>query len=75
MLAPAYVRFSRMETDRPWAASPSASASVRADGPSFDKASASQASTLVRLRKSNTDSPDENRAVREVGSTWFGPAM
>ena len=30
---------------------------------------------VVRLRKSMTESPEENRAVRAVGSTWFGPPM
>ena len=31
--------------------------------------------SVVRLTKSSTDSPDEKRAVRAVGSTWLGPAM
>jgi hypothetical protein len=29
---------------------------------------------VVRLRKSKTDSPEANRLLRPVGSTWFGPA-
>ena len=29
--------------------------------------------SVVRLRKSSTESPLENRAERAVGSTWFGP--
>ena len=28
---------------------------------------------VVRLRKSNTERPEAKRAVRPVGSTWFGP--
>jgi hypothetical protein len=71
----AYFRFNRIEIERACAERPSASASASAAGASFDNASASQASIVVRLRKSSTESPDENRAVREVGSTWFGPAM
>ena len=30
---------------------------------------------VVRFMKSSTDKPDEKRAVREVGSTWLGPAI
>ena len=29
---------------------------------------------VVRLRKSKTERPEAKRAVRPVGSTWFGPA-
>ena len=29
--------------------------------------------SVVRFRKSITDSPLENRADRAVGNTWFGP--
>ena len=36
---------------------------------------ASQDSSVVRFMKSSTERPDENRAVRAVGSTWLGPAM
>jgi hypothetical protein len=28
---------------------------------------------VVRFMKSSTFSPEENRADRAVGSTWFGP--
>ena len=31
--------------------------------------------SVVRFMKSSTDRPEEKRAVREVGSTWLGPAM
>ena len=31
--------------------------------------------TLDRLTKSYTPSGDENRAVPDVGNTWFGPAQ
>ena len=34
-----------------------------------------QESSVVRFMKSRTDKPDENRAVRDVGSTWLGPAI
>ena len=34
----------------------------------------SAATQVVRLRKSKTERPEANRAVRPVGSTWFGPA-
>jgi len=30
---------------------------------------------VVRFTKSITESPEENRAERAVGSTWFGPPM
>jgi hypothetical protein len=40
---------------------------LRAFGADFDQARA--------LLKSYTPSGDEKRAVREVGSTWFGPAQ
>ncbi len=36
---------------------------------------ASQPTSVVRLRKSNTLSPDAKRALRAVGSTWLGPAI
>ena len=36
---------------------------------------ASQDNSVVRFMKSSTERPDENRAVRAVGSTWLGPAM
>ena len=51
------------------AVKPSASDSASAAGARAASASASHERTDVRLRKSNTDSPDEKRAVREVGST------
>ena len=53
---------------------PSASASAIAAGPTWASAAASAATQVVRLRKSNTDRPEAKRAVRPVGSTWFGPA-
>ena len=28
---------------------------------------------VVRFMKSSTESPEENRAERAVGRTWFGP--
>ena len=44
----------------------------RPDGAQAPRSSA--ATQVVRLRKSNTDSPDAKRAERPVGNTWFGPA-
>ena len=35
---------------------------------------ASQPTKVVRFMKSSTPRPEENRALRAVGSTWFGPA-
>ena len=55
-------------------ASPSASAKATAAGPTCASAAASAVIQVVRLRKSNTERPEANRAVRPVGSTWFGPA-
>ena len=39
------------------------------------KAFALQEMMELRFMKLSTESPDENRAVREVGSTWLGPAI
>src|SRR5579864_6884739 len=64
-----YLRLSRIATEWRCAASPSASARANAVGASFASESVSQASTEVRLRKSSTESPEENRAVPRVGST------
>ena len=55
--------------ERACASSPSAPASVTAWGPIAASARASSESSVVRLRKSSTERPDENRAVREVGNT------
>jgi len=30
---------------------------------------------VVRFIKSKTERPEENRADREVGKTWFGPPI
>src|SRR5665213_829017 len=68
-------RLSRAAMDRACASSPSASASVMASGPISCSVRGVQDSSVVRFMKSSTESPDENRAVREVGRTWFGPAM
>ncbi len=59
---------------RACACNPSASASATAAGPTRASAAASAATQVVRLRKSNTESPEAKRAVPPVGSTWFGPA-
>ena len=44
-------------------------------GPSAAMAPASKDSKVVRFMKSSTESPEEKRAEREVGSTWLGPAI
>src|SRR6185312_5080012 len=67
-------RFSLIATESACASSPSARASATAAGPIARRLSASQANSEVRFRKSRTPRPDENRALRAVGSTWLGPA-
>src|SRR5690606_11035650 len=67
--------FSRAVIERACASSPSASAGAMASGPSRAIASGGSDRMVVRFMNSSTDRPDEKRAVRDVGSTWFGPAM
>ena len=61
-------------TEAAWAGSPSACASATAAGPIARTAAASRLRKLVRFMKSSTESPEEKRARRPVGSTWLGPA-
>ena len=61
--------------ERACASSPSASASAMASGPSNAIAAGGSDNSVVRFMKSSTERPEEKRAVREVGSTWLGPAM
>jgi hypothetical protein len=68
-------RSRRARTLRPCASRRSALARVSAAGPSAARAAGVSFCIVVRLRKSMTESPEENRAVRAVGSTWFGPPM
>src|SRR6201999_3610671 len=63
----------RMATERAWASSPSASPSAIAAGPSARNCSGPHLRIDVRFMKSSTPRPDENRAERAVGSTWFEP--
>src|SRR3954468_1598019 len=70
----AHLRLSRMATERACASRPSACPSAMAAGPSFPSASASSRRIDVRLMKSSTPKPEEKRAERAVGSTWFEPA-
>jgi hypothetical protein len=49
-------------------------ARVTAAGPISRNPAALHEISEDRLRKSSTLSPDENREVRPVGSTWLGPA-
>src|SRR6185312_12791831 len=65
----AQFRFRRAAMERAWASSPSASASVMACGPSFEIAASLSDSNVVRFMKSSTESPEEKRAERDVGST------
>src|SRR5262249_13199446 len=65
----------RIAAENRCASSPSARASAMAAGASAASAAALSFSNEVRFMKSRTPSPDENRAVREVGSTWLEPAM
>src|SRR4051812_11692395 len=69
-----HLRLSRIATDRACASRPSALPSEIAEGPSFLSASASSRRIEVRFMKSSTPRPEENRAERAVGSTWFEPA-
>ena len=61
----------------PWAWSPSEDASAMAAGPMAARAVAAvvprELIQVVRLRKSNTESPEAKRAERPVGRTWLGP--
>src|ERR1043165_5731970 len=70
----AHLRFSRIATERACASRPSALPSAIAAGPSLPSASASSRRIEVRFMKSSTPSPEEKRAERAVGSTWFEPA-
>src|SRR5262249_4434225 len=66
---------SLISAERACAGRPSPAASVAAILPSFCAPLRETAMTLERFWKSYTPSGEENRAVREVGSTWFGPAQ
>src|SRR3712207_1716183 len=66
-------RFRRIATDRACPSSPSERPSAIAAGPSARRAFASHFRIEVRFMKSSTPRPDEKRAERAVGRTWFGP--
>src|SRR5690606_35441984 len=68
-----FYMFSRIATLLACASRPSASASAIADGASCLSCSGPSFRIEVRLTKSSTDSPDEKRAERAVGSTWLEP--
>src|SRR5690606_32001999 len=70
---PPFKTASRAETARPCADSPSDSARRTAAGPIAASASGESLAMVLRLRKSITDRPEEKRAERAVGRTWFGP--
>src|SRR5690606_7311393 len=61
-------------TERLCASRPSAAARIMAAGESCSRAAASRLRIEVRFMKSSTPRPDENRALRAVGRTWFEPA-
>src|SRR5271169_6147791 len=67
-------RLRRSPTERAWASRPSALPSVIAAGPSARSWSGPHLRIEVRFMKSSTPRPDENRADRAVGSTWWEPA-
>src|SRR6516164_2664272 len=64
----------RIITERACPSSPSASPKAMAAGPSARNCSGPHLRIDVRFMKSSTPSPEENRAERAVGSTWFEPA-
>ena len=63
-----------MATERAWASRPSASPSAIAAGRERGSASGPHLRIEVRFMKSSTPRPEEKRAERAVGSTWFEPA-
>ncbi|MNN88391.1 hypothetical protein D3C81_2060710 [compost metagenome] len=60
---------------RAWALSDSPRASTDAVLPSSEAPASEQKMIDERFWKSYTPSGEENRAVPEVGNTWFGPAQ
>ena len=42
--------------------------------PDRPQALGGQEMKVLRFMKSSTFNPEENRALRDVGNTWFGPA-
>src|SRR5262249_38064133 len=64
----------RIITERACPSSPSASPKAIAAGPSARNWSGPPWRIDVRFMKSSTLSPEQNRAERAVGSTWFEPA-
>src|SRR5690606_36815781 len=64
---------SRIDTERPWAWRRSVSANVTAAPASSARAEGVQPRIEVRFTKSSTTSPEEKRAERAVGRTWFEP--
>src|ERR1700744_1117689 len=68
-----FVRPSRKATERAWASRPSALPRAIAGGPSAARLSGEHFRIDVRFMKSSTPRPDEKRAERAVGNTWFEP--
>src|SRR5690606_37660831 len=65
----------RYSAERAWAVKNSPRASTEAILPISEAPSAEHIINDERFWKSYTPSGDENRAVPEVGNTWFGPAQ
>jgi hypothetical protein len=65
----------RNSAERAWAVRPSPWARMAAVRPSTLAPAAEHWIRLVRFWKSYTPRGEKNRAVRDVGSTWFGPAQ
>ncbi len=59
----------RIVTERAWAPRPSASARATAAGPMRPRLSALHFTSVVRLRKSSSERPEEKRAAPDVGNT------
>src|SRR5262249_49283633 len=64
----------RVSTDRAGPGRPSAAASTRNAGATRASPSSLARTTCMCLRNVSTRSAPENRAARDVGSTWFTPA-
>ena len=65
----------RNSAERAWAVRPSPRARMEAVLPSSEAPSGEHMISDERFWKSYTPSGEEKRAVREVGSTWLGPAQ
>ena len=65
----------RTSIELAWAVKNSAFAKVTMDRHCCSRFYREYSKMLMDFRKLSTDSGEKNRAVPEVGSTWFGPAI